>query len=298
MEADNPQPSDQATERELIPIRLVERFAQLMTALEDALSTLTRHDTPSAVHETRVATRRFRVALQNLKHHLPAKERRRCAIALLAIAKRCGAVRDADVRQHLLRTLLTRAGLQHHEQGRRLLLAAVQDRKAASRALRRRLSRLKWSELLLGLRQNAARLILDGFKDSRNGRILEVLERRRRRFLDRLRKRTRSRRHRPLHRLRLRIKDARYLTEDFGPILGVPIEAELAELRDLQKLLGDLHDEWRLKKWLRRQYKCYLVTGALRGLLKSRKRKRLEKIRQLGEVISRRAGRTDRHWRQ
>ncbi len=293
MAIDNPQPIDQA-DRELTAQRLAERLAgrladrlpQLMQALDEALSVLARHHTPSAVHETRVATRRFRAALRNLKRQLPPREHRRCASALREIARCCGDVRDADVRQHLLRTLLVRAGLQHHEQGRLVLLAALQDRKAASRALRRRMGRSKWSDRLWGLRQNAARLIVDGFKDTRNDLILEVLERRRR-LLDRVRKRTRDRRHRPLHRLRSRIKDARYFAEDFGPILGTPIEADLAGLRDLQKLLGDFHDEWRLKKWLRNQYKCYLVTNALRGLLKSRKRKRLRQIRQLGGDLAR-----------
>lgn len=256
-----------------------------MRALDDALSVLARHQTPGAVHDTRVATRRFRAALRNLKCQLPSRERRRCAISLREIAQCCNDVRDADVRRHLLRVLLIRAGLQHDEQGRLVMLAASQDRKAASRALRRRMNRSKWSDRLWRLRQNAARLIVEGFKETRNDLIPEVLEQRRR-LLDRLRKRTRDHRHRPLHRLRSRIKDARYFAEDFGPILGTPIEADLEGFRDLQRLLGDFHDEWRLKKWLRKQYKCYLVTNALRGLLKSRKRKRLGQIRQLGRDLA------------
>ena len=282
-------PIHPATDRQLIAQRLAGRLAdrlpQLMQALDDALSVLARHQTPGAVHDTRVATRRFRAALRNLESQLPPRERRRCAISLREIARCCSDVRDADVRRHLLRVLLSRAGLQHDEQGRLVMLAASQDRKAASRALRRRMSRSKWSDRLWGLRQNAARLIVEGFKDTRNDLIPEVLERRRR-LLDRLRKRTRDHRHRPLHRLRSRIKDARYFAEDFGPILGTPIEADLAGLRDLQKLLGEFHDEWRLKKWLRKQYECYLVTNALRGLLNSRKGKRLRQIRQLGRDLT------------
>jgi CHAD domain-containing protein len=293
MAVDSQRPIHPATDRQLIAQsladRLAERLPQLMQALDDALSVLARHQTPGAVHDTRVATRRFRAALRNLKCQLPPVERRRCATSLREIAQCCSDVRDADVRRHLLRALLIRAGLQHDEQGRLVMLAASQGRKSASRALRRRMNRSKWSDRLWGLRQNAARLIVEGFKDTRHDLIPEVLERRRR-LLDRLRKRTRDHGHRPLHRLRSRIKDARYFGEDFGPILGTPIEADLAGLRDLQKLLGDFHDEWRLKKWLRKQYKCYLVTNALRGLLKSRRRKRLGQIRQLGRDLSRSSG--------
>jgi CHAD domain-containing protein len=285
MAVDNPQPIGRAADRELIAQRLADRLPQLMQALDDALSALARQQTAGAVHDTRVATRRFRAALRNLKRQLPPRERRRCAIALREIARYCSDVRDADVRQRLLRALLIRADLQHHEQGRLVMLAALQDRKAASRALGRRMSRSKWSDRLWGLRQNVARLVVEGFKDAGNDIIPEVLERRRR-LLDRLRRRTRDRGHRPLHRLRSGIKDARYFAEDFGPILGTPIEADLGGLRDLQKLLGDSHDEWRLKKWLRNQYKCYLVTNALRGLLKSRKRKRLGQIRQLDRDLA------------
>ena len=39
----------------------------------------------------------------------------------------------------------------------------------------------------------------------------------------------------------------RYFIEDFGPLLGAAQEGEGVRLRDLQKTLGDLHDEWRLR---------------------------------------------------
>jgi CHAD domain-containing protein len=76
----------------------------------------------------------------------------------------------------------------------------------------------------------------------------------------------------------------RYFIEDFGPLLGAAQEGEGIRLRDLQKTLGDLHDEWRLRKWLRRQYKCYLVTDEMLTCLKTHERQLLKRIRRLRDL--------------
>lgn len=281
MGLDDSRSIDRGTDREILSARL----ARLTQALDSALSTLARHATPNAVHDARIAARRLLVALRNLRPRLPSRERRRCTIVLLEIAKACGAARNADVRRKLVQTFLARAGLERHEQGRLLLAAAVHDREAAGRELRERMNEPKWDKLLWDMRQNAASVVAGVRGHSRDGIIRDVLMAQRRRLRGRMRKCTRSRRHRQLHRLRLRIKDARYFAEDFGPLIRAPMEFELRSLRNLQKALGDLHDEWRLKKWLSKQYRCYLVAGALRELLKIRQRKLLKEIRQQAKQL-------------
>jgi CHAD domain-containing protein len=283
-ELDDPIPVDQRCDWELI----AERLTRLTEAADANLSALAQRDTPGAVHDTRVAARRLSVALRNLRRQVSNRERRRCVKALLQIAGTCGALRDADVRQELLRTWLTRAGFEDHPQGRMLIAAAAQERDAASREFQRRMNAPKWSELLWSLSQNAAALVVDHRGVPGEGILRDLLTAQQRRLRRRLRTGTRSRKHRKLHRLRLRIKDARYFAEDFGPLIGAPIAVDLARLRDLQQELGELHDGWRLRKWLKTQYRCYLATNALRELLKARKKKSLKRIRQLSKAILRR----------
>jgi CHAD domain-containing protein len=201
--------------------------------------------------------------------------------ALLEITNSCRAARDADVRQHLVEIWLSRAGLEDHEQGQLLLAMAVQDTEAARHELRRRMNAPKWSHVLWNFRQSAAALVVDDSSD--DGFLRDVLSHQRRRLRRGLRKQRNTRKPRRLHRLRLRIKDARYFVEDFGPLAGAAVEGELTKLRELQNALGDFHDEWCLRKWLRKQYKCYLATGAIRELLKVNERKLLKRIRRLGK---------------
>ncbi len=266
------------------------RLVLLAGAVEKGLSAIEKRDTPRAIHDTRVAVRRFRAALRNLKGELPPRERRRCMGALLAVIKACNAVRDADVRERLVGKLLPRTGLGDHQQARTLLAAAAKDGETVRLELRRRMATPKWSDLLWDLRQSAVALTGSHGSTAQGGELRSVLERQRRRLRRHLA--WRGRKPRQLHRLRLRIKDARYFVEDFGPLLGATSgRDDVPQLRELQKALGDFHDEWRLRKWLRTQYKSYLVTDAMRVLLKTRERKLLKKIRRLQRAIRRREGR-------
>jgi CHAD domain-containing protein len=282
MEVDAPMLIDEGNDRQIIR----DRLARLTNVVETMLSKLALHNTPKAVHDLRIAVRRLRAAFWNLKRELPRRERRRCMSALLEMADACNTVRDADVRQHLVRTWLGRAGLEDREQGHQLLAIARRSAETARHELRWRMNTRSWSDLLWTVKQNAAALAaVEGPSDDI---LLDVLSDQQRRLRHRLRKDIQTNHLRRLHRLRLRIKDVRYFSEDFGPFVGKPTEGELAQLRELQRALGDLHDEWGLRKWLRKQYKCYLATGAMLDLLKKHKRKLLNEIRQLGRACWRR----------
>jgi CHAD domain-containing protein len=267
-----PKSIEHGVDREMIAGRLT----KLMDAVEKGLATIGQHDTPKAVHDARIAVHRLWIALRHLKRVLPHRERKRCMTALFAIMKESNAVRDADVRERLVQKFLIRAGFQDHEQTRMLRAAAAQDCAAARKELRRRMDAPKWDERLWDLRQNEIVLLRSECGDSPVELIRSALSRHCRRLHRELQKRVYK--VRQLHRLRLRIKDARYFAEDFGPLLGAPSDVELTQLRRLQKVLGDLHDEWRMGKWLRKQYKCYLVTSAVLRLLKAHKRKLFKEI--------------------
>lgn len=260
---------------------VLERLAHLTEAVEGALSTVVRRPTPEAVHEARILMRRLQASIGNMKHQLPSRDRKDCIVVLAAIIKECNAVRDADVRSRLVRHWLIRSGLKDHEQARLLRETADRERTEARRELRGRSHSPKWDKRSWKLRQLEIALLQSEGKDFPVELIDNAVERYRRALRD-LPKAMRKRRE--LHRLRLRIKDMRYFIEDFGPLLGAAQEGEGVRLRDLQKTLGDLHDEWRLRQWLRRQYKCYLVTGEMLSCLKAHERQLLKRIRRLRDL--------------
>lgn len=261
---------------------MTDALARLTEAVEAALSTLARHQTDEAVHEARIAVRRLQAALRNMKHQLPSRERKGCMVALSAIMKECSAVRDADVRSRLVRHALIRSGLKDHEQGRLLWATAERERTEARQEFRRRIHLPKWDKRLSKLRTHKIALVQSEGKDLPVELIGDACKRYRRLLHELPRA---MRKQRQLHRLRLRIKDARYFIEDFGPLLGTTREDDLIQLRGLQQALGDLHDDWRLRRWLRRQYRCYLVTGAMLTELKAHKRKLSKRIRRLRRLL-------------
>ncbi len=109
--------------------------------------------------------------------------------------------------------------------------------------------------------------------------IRDVLERRQRRLRRALRHVGRN--PRKLHRLRLRIKESRYLDEIFGSLLTTPPDRELESLRQLQNRLGEFHDNWRLKKWLRAQPDCRSIAAKLRVIVNTRQARLLKIIARL-----------------
>jgi CHAD domain-containing protein len=260
---------------------VLEKLAHLTKAIEGGLATLARRPTPEAVHEARITVRRLQAGLRHLRHQLPSAERKGCMRALSAITRECSTVRDADVRSRLVGHWLTRTGLKDHEQAQVLRESVEQDCAEARRNLRERIHEPKWDKRLWKLRQHEIALVRSDGKDFSVKLIGDASERYRRSLRD-LPNTTSKRRQ--LHRLRLRIKDARYFLEDFGPLLGAAREGDLVRLRGLQKTLGDLHDESGLCQWLRGQYKCYLVTGEMLTLLKAHKRQLLKRIRRLRDV--------------
>lgn len=257
------------------------RLAHLTEAIEGGLATLARRPTPEAVHQARITVRRLQAALRHMKHQLPSRECKGCMRALSAITRECSAVRDEDVRSQLLRHWLIRTDLKDHVQARVLRETAERERAEARRELRQRIHVPKWDKRLWKLRQHEIALARSDGKDFPGELIGNACERYRR-SLRELPKAMRKRRQ--LHRLRLRVKDARYFLEDFGPLLGATRDVDLVQLRRLQKTLGDLHDEWRLRRWLRGQYKCYLVTGEMLTRLKAHKRQLLKNLRRLRDL--------------
>jgi CHAD domain-containing protein len=219
-------PVDEAARRSL---------AARLLDLRHNVDGLLRERTPDSVHDTRVAARRLRAALE-----LFAGRALSGAVdAVRNFGKALGAVRDLDVQLEWLAEAAR--GVSPAE---RVGIAALADER------RRELPPL---ETALGheLRRFSAEVLppLDAALAHIGGRGT-LAGRRMRRALRRRLRGLQARADAALpapdahraHRLRIAVKKTRYLGELLVPALPDPVGALLGELTPLQELLGDLHD--------------------------------------------------------
>ncbi|HET8629656.1 MAG TPA: CHAD domain-containing protein [Thermomicrobiales bacterium] len=211
-------------------------------------------DVAEAVHDTRVAGRRLRAALDAAEPVCKPKRFRRFYRAVVALADALGAVREDDVALAWLRERLP--GLAPGErEGVARLVAAVETERAA-----------RWRDLLAALDRwrvgdpgaAVARLVRRKAREGRGGAaetVGEAAERAlaacRADFADHLGALDRLAATeapgdpdavRALHALRVAAKRLRYTLELFAPMLPGDADDALASLKRLQADLGDLHD--------------------------------------------------------
>jgi triphosphatase len=240
-----------------------ETLTRLRTAVVARLQGLCRDPNPEAVHQARIAIRRLRVALRAMRPYLDAPRRRRLVSALRQFTTDLETARDADVRAEAVQALIANLALRDRLDANPLLDLVAQRRDAARRALKQRTRSPKWRSRLSRLQRDAREPLVLGSRADSLLLIRDALARRQRR----LHRVLRHIGHKPrqLHRLRLRIKASRYLDEDFGSLLSSSPDRQIKALRQLQNRLGEYHDNWRLKKWLRKQAAAHPIAMRLRA---------------------------------
>jgi CHAD domain-containing protein len=238
--------------RRLAAVLLRAKSAALFRHLPGALA-----GDDEALHQVRVGARRLRVALRLLVRK-PAGKRARRAQALLArLTRTAGAARDLDVLLDAFTRRLRQAGTRTAEQDRlRRRLASLRRRGRArmvSSLLDLPIAELRAELVQLTARADAdlpqiherchatctreSRRLLDGF--AHLGAHLDVVA---------------------LHALRRRARRLRYAVEIFLQARGGDSSAT-KPWRDLQDMIGALHDQHLLAEWLDRQ----AVADARRG---------------------------------
>jgi CHAD domain-containing protein len=207
------------------------------------------HD-PEDVHQMRVATRRLRAVLRTLRAHLdqPPKLRR----GLRRLAARLGEVRDADV----ILALLEGSHVQDVPgiEGRRLetLVRRLRRRRGRARtALVRALERPGHRRLMDRLERFAQRPRVSGDPDTPVARVLgDAITR----LAAEVAREPGLERPSPdadaLHRLRIAFKRLRYVLEFHAAAGGPAYEVEMRLARELQDVLGHVHDHDLLLGWL------------------------------------------------
>ncbi len=250
---------------------------KLQDALDANLAALEHAATPESVHDVRVTVRRLRAALRALRHHLSPRLRKRYSTALQQLATDLEAARNADVRELVVNALIARTKFLDYGQSQRLLRMVAEQRTSARRNLRTVMRTKDWTRRAEERRRLSRSLQVIAFPDPPLEAIRRILMRRDRRLWKKLRHM--GRKPRKLHRLRLRIKEARYLNEDLGALLDLPYGTTLLRLRQLQNRLGEFHDNWTLRKWLHLQDRCRPLAHHLIQILDERQKRLLEKLR-------------------
>jgi triphosphatase len=255
----------------------------LQAALQHHLRALSRHVTTEGIHQARISIRRLRVALRAMKHQLRPSKRRPYLLALRDFASDLEQAREADARVALVGKLIIQNSLAHRRQASRLRTLLAAQRAEARQDLRKLVTSAQWKRRLARLRRDSYAPLILAPSDVPLLLIRDALASRHRRMRRALRHIGRG--PRKLHRLRLRIKESRYLDELFGSLLTASPDRELDSLRQLQNRLGEFHDNWRLKKWLRAQLDCHSIAAKLSVMVNTRQARLLKIIGHLSHDI-------------
>ncbi len=213
-------------------------------------------DTPGwdheEVHQSRVATRRWRSSLRTFASVLDPDWSAKLAAELSWLAALLGAVRDADV-------LL--AGFQHDlealpdgdvEAARRLLRRLAAARAADHRRLLAAMSEPRHAGLLGDLVVAArAPALLPGAARPAEEAVPPLLRERWRRLRRAVLEAGDHPSDEALHQIRIRAKRCRYAAEAAEPVFGEPAKAFAKAVAGLQDVLGEQHDAVVAEGWLR-----------------------------------------------
>jgi CHAD domain-containing protein len=188
-----------------------------------------------AVHDLRVAIRRFRQVLKILKPWLPREESRLLRRELKELMRHAGGVRDLDIALHLLRAVEV-------PKNRRILSEFHEARAACAHALHENLSGFHTRDTSAAWRR-ALKLVspadAPAASDTARGLLPPMLK-------DYLRHgrhaASKDTPEKELHRFRIATKELRYTVDLFAPLYGDGIGEITEKLKKLQTHLGSIHD--------------------------------------------------------
>jgi CHAD domain-containing protein len=237
------------------PLTVLEATAQVVAEqrreLKRQAKAVRKSKDPEAVHQMRVATRRLRTALRALRGHVRAPKR--LGKQLSWLAARLGRVRDDDV----ILALLDGRLLKGHASDERTRLARLVGRLTLRRdkhraALVEATSRKRFGRLLDDLAAFADEPLSAQAEQAMASRALaEVSER----LGEAVAKDAGMTEPVPgddaLHELRIAFKRLRYALDFHAEACGLAYDVERRLARQMQDVLGEIHDRDLLLGWLR-----------------------------------------------
>jgi len=206
------------------------------------------------VHQVRVACRRLRTAFRVFGEALPAKAVRRWSKRLRQLGRALGAARDLDVQMEFLDRRL--GGLEKGSAGtkmrpglERLRLRLAQARRRAQRSLRRKLAKFARSGLVDEMDHSMRAVVVEGRLDSGSSQpqyLWRQAESTATRLIGDLLLHepsvTKPERIEDHHEMRIAAKHLRYALEAYAPLYDGTLRPFTAAAKQLQQILGDLHD--------------------------------------------------------
>jgi CHAD domain-containing protein len=267
--------------------RLRERIFALQHGLDRASAALTSKATPKSIHGVRVAARRLRAFLRAFRRDLDPRSVKQYRRSLRALTRDLDEAREADVTRRAIGQLAKDGRGSIRLEAGALHGRAAEAYQAALQRLRSRMAVASWRRRLSSLRRLSMRPSLVPPNDEPASMIImRRVKRIRRRLLVALRDAGRN--PKGLHRLRLKVKQARYVLADSGATPTLSAELELKALQHLQDCLGDMHDEENLRQSLRARRLPRRATRSIVEELERRKDARFKEFRKFrNEMLER-----------
>lgn len=222
------------------------------------------------VHQMRVGLRRMRSALNLFTPAIPRKNTKELAREMRWAARQLDRARDLDVyiadnlsskkaKKDKQKKLLRKVALKHRQKEYKKVRSFLRGQRfrVFNDKLIRWLNKKGWRQDLSKAEKNDlsreityfANLVLDDHRCKVLGTGRDI-----RRMDDE-----------DLHRLRIECKKLRYATEFFAPLYGTKMATFSKKLKQLQDVLGVLHD-------------CYVMGGLQRSLLKGKRSRKLVSV--------------------
>jgi len=232
---------------QLLAARCVRK--QLDALLEQMAGTRKAEDV-ECIHQARVASRRLRAALRMFRDCFRPGEAKRWRKEIRRFMKQLGRARDRDVQITFVEDGLKRLTDTSHRPGiRRLLLRFRRQRTAVQPKVVKAADRLEASGALEEMQGTVKKMLADPRLKAAGLKSPFVFRQSREQILARLDKLTayepclaRPRDKKAHHRMRIAAKRLRYTMELCAPSYEDELKEPIASVRQLQALLGDVHD--------------------------------------------------------
>lgn len=227
-----------------------EALRQRLPALNAQLAGVRSADDIEAVHQMRVATRRLRAAFTLFAECLPNKRGEEWQREIKRITKALGAARDTDVQFDWLRKFLAKSTDPAWRPGiNRAMLRLYQQRQRLQLKVVEALDRLEASHTLDGLgtllRDQVVQARLnnvDPYATEVYLRAAEAIRLQLEHFLAYDVYVYQPEHSTELHAMRIAAKHLRYTLEIFAELYKDTLKQPLKVVKEMQELLGDLHD--------------------------------------------------------
>lgn len=208
------------------------------------------------VHQMRVASRRMRNGLSLFKDCLSKSQAKTWGKEIQTITKALGNARDLDIQIDLLNRFYTGTLEERYKPGiNRLLLRLNQQREKAQKKVTRTLEDLQAQGTLEQMRRQLCEMTAGSeslylFAPSLYKHAFEAISSTLEEFLS-----YEAHIHDPekvaeLHAMRIAGKHLRYTLEVFAPIYGHTLDPHVRAMKELQDLLGEIHDNDVWIAWL------------------------------------------------